>query len=211
MCRVNSQFISFKNGEIWLHNSDNLFNTFYGVEADTNFKFNFSQEPSTRKIHKAISIEGTTNLQIACETDLEKGYVNKLDFEKKEGVWYAYVRGKNGELNTSQLSFQGIGEATVNGLVLEFDFELESIISVGDVVLNSNLQIVGTILSKTVNSLTLDTVNNIVSGDFVLASKPESAEKQGIVGYFMQVEASFSSNTQQEIYALNAEVIKSYM
>lgn len=211
MCRVNSQFISFKNGEIYLHNIDTLFNTFYGVETDTSFKFNFSQEPSTRKIHKAISIEGTTNLQIACETDLEKGYINNVDFEKKEGVWYAYVRGKNGELNTSQLSFQGIGEATVNGLVLEFDFELESIISVGDVVLNSNLQIVGTILSKTINSLTLDTVNNIVSGDFVLASKPESAEKQGILGYFLQVEASFSSNTQQEIYALNAEVIKSYM
>ena len=52
---------------------------------------------------------------------------------------------------------------------------------------------------------------NISSGDFVLASKPESVEKQGLLGYFMQVEASFSSNTQQEIYALNAEVIKSYM
>jgi len=211
MCRVNSQFISFKNGEIWLHNSDELFNTFYGVETDTNFKFNFSQEPSTRKIHKAISIEGTTNLQIACETDLEVGYINKLDFEKKEGVWYAYVRGKNGELNTSQLSFQGIGEATINGLTLDFTFELDSIISVGDVVLNQNLQIVGTILSKTADSLTLDTVNNISSGDFVLSSKPESAEKQGVLGYFLQVEASFSSNTQQEIYAINAEVIKSYM
>lgn len=211
MCRINSQFISFKNGEIWLHNSDTLFNTFYGVQSDTNFKFNFSQEPSTRKIHKAISIEGTTNLQIACETDLEKGYINKSDFEWKEGVWYAYVRGKNGELNTSQLSFQGIGEATISGLTLQFSFELDSIISVGDVVLNSNLLIVGTILSKTTNSLTLDTVNNIVSGDFVLSSKPESVEKQGILGYFMQVDASFSSNTQQEIYALNAEAIKSYM
>jgi hypothetical protein len=57
----------------------------------------------------------------------------------------------------------------------------------------------------------LNAVNNIVSGDFVLASKPESVEKQGILGYFMQVDASFSSNTQQEIYAINAEVIKSYM
>jgi len=211
MCRVNSQFISFKNGEIWLHNSDELFNTFYGVETDTNFKFNFSQEPSTRKVFKALSIEGTTNLQIACETDLEKGYVNKLDFEKKEGVWYAYVRGKNGELNTSQLSFQGIGEPTINGLILEFGFELDSIISVGDVVLNSDLQTVGTILSKTANSLTLDAVSNIVSGDFVLSMKPESVEKQGILGYFMKVDASFSSNTQQEIYAINGAVIKSYM
>lgn len=211
MCRVNSQFVSFKNGEIWLHNQDSLFNTFYGAQTDTSFKFNFSQEPSTRKVFKTLSIEGTTNLQIACETDMEKGYVNKLDFEKKEGVWYAYVRGKNGELNTSQLSFQGVGEAVVNGLVLEFDFVLESIISVGDVILNSNLQIVGNILSKTANSLTLDAVNNIVSGDYVLVTKPESVQKQGLVGYFLQVDASFSSNAQQEIYAINSEVIKSYM
>jgi hypothetical protein len=211
MCRINSHFVSFKNGEIWLHNQDTLFNTFYGVQTDTSFQFNFSQEPSARKIFKALSIEGTTNLQIACETDLEKGYVNNVDFEKKEGVHYAYVRGKNGELNTSQLSFQGIGEAVVNGLVLEFDFVLESIISVGDVILNSNLQIVGTVLSKTDNSLTLNTVNNIVSGDYVLATKPESVQKQGILGYFMKVGASFSSNTQQEIYAINSEAIKSYM
>lgn len=215
MCRINSQFVSFKNGEIWLHNQDNLFNTFYGVQADTSFAFNFSQEPSTRKIFKTLSIEGTTNLQIACETDLEKGYVNNVDFEKKEGVWYAYVRGKNGELNTSQLSFQGIGEANIAGLTLNFTFPngdtIDPIISVGDVVLNSNLQIVGTILSKTDNSLTLNTVNNIVSGAFVLATKPESVEKQGILGYFMKVNASFSSNAQQEIYALNTEAIKSYM
>jgi hypothetical protein len=188
-----------------------LFNTFYGVQTDTSFQFNFSQEPSARKIFKALSIEGTTNLQIACETDLEKGYINNVDFEKKEGVYYAYVRGKNGELNTSQLSFQGIGECVVNVLTLEFAFELDSILSVGDVILNSNLQIVGTVLSKTSNSLTLDTVNNIVSGDYVLATKPESVQKQGILGYFMKVGASFSSNTQQEIYAINSEVIKSYM
>ena len=211
MCRINSHFVSFKNGEIWLHNQDTLFNTFYGVQTDTSFQFNFSQEPSARKIFKALSIEGTTNLQIACETDLEKGYVNNVDFEKKEGVYYAYVRGKNGELNTSQLSFQGIGECVVNGFTLEFAFELDSILSVGDIILNSNLQIVGTILSKTANSLTLDTVNNIVSGDYVLATKPESVQKQGILGYFMKVGASFSSNTQQEIYAINSEAIKSYM
>jgi hypothetical protein len=211
MTRINSHFVSFKNGEIWLHNQDTLFNTFYGVQTDTSFQFNFSQEPSARKIFKALSIEGTTNLQIACETDLEKGYVNNVDFEKKEGVYYAYVRGKNGELNTSQLSFQGIGECVVNVLTLEFAFELDSILSVGDVILNSNLQIVGTVLSKTSNSLTLDTVNNIVSGDYVLATKPESVQKQGILGYFMKVGASFSSNTQQEIYAINSEVIKSYM
>lgn len=211
MCRVNSQFISFKNGEIWLHNQDTIFNTFYGEENPTTFKFNYSQEPSTRKVYKALSIEGTTNLQIACETDLVKGYVNNSDFEKKEGVYWAYIRGLNGQLDTSQLNYQGIGNCTVNGLVLGFDFELESIISVGDVVLNDNLQIVGTIVSKTANSLTLDAVNNVASGDYVLSVKPESVQSQGVVGYHLLIDASFASNSQQEIYSINSEAVKSYM
>lgn len=211
MCRVNSQFISFKNGEIYLHNQDTIFNTFYGQQSDSTFKFNYSQEPSTRKVYKALSIEGTTNLQIACETDLVKGYVNNSDFEKKEGVYWAYIRGLNGQLDTSQLNYQGIGECTVNGLVLGFEFELDSIVSVGDVVLNNNLQIAGTIVSKTANSLTLDAVNNVASGDYVLSVKPESIQSQGILGYHMTVDASFSSNTQQEIYSINSEAVKSHM
>ena len=211
MTRINSQFVSFKNGEIWLHNSDSIFNTFYGVEHPTTFTFNFSQEPSTRKVYKAISIEGTIAPQIICESDLEQGYINNTDFEKEEGVLYGYIRGKNGTLNTSQLSFQGIGDCTVNGLILEFNFDLDSIISVGDVILNENSQIVGTILSKTERTLTLNTANNIVSGDFVLVTKPESIQKQGLIGYHLEVKSTFSSNSEQEIYCVNSEAVKSYI
>jgi hypothetical protein len=211
MCRINSQFVSFKKGEVWLHNSDAIYNTFYGKETQSSFKFNYSQEPSTRKIYKALSIEGTIPLQTDCFTDLEKGYVNRSDFDKKENVYYGYIRGKNGELNTSQLSYQGVGNCSLNGFVLSFDFELDSIISVGDIVLNSSLQTIGTILLKSPNSLTLDTVVNISNGDFVLVSKPESIQKQGVLGYHLEVDCSFSSNSKEEIYSIGAEIVKSYM
>lgn len=211
MCRVNSKFISFKNGEIWLHNQDTIFNTYYGVEYPTTFRFNFSQTPTERKKYKAIDIEGTVAVQLSCESDLEKGYINLGDFEKKEGVFYGYIRGLNGQLNTAQLNCQGIGNCTIAGLVLSFTFNLDDIISVGDVIINSNLQVVGTIISKTANSLTLNAVANIVSGDFVLATKPESVHQQGILGYHLQVDCEFSSNTQQQIFAIGSEVIKSFM
>jgi hypothetical protein len=79
------------------------------------------------------------------------------------------------------------------------------------VVLNDNLQIVGTIVGKTANSLTLDAVNNIASGDYVLSVKPESVQSQGVVGYHLLIDASFASNSQQEIYSINSEAVKSFM
>lgn len=211
MCRVNSQFISFKKGEIWLHNQDTIYNTFYNVESASRFKFNYAQEPSVRKVYKSLSIEGTTPTQTTCESDLEKGYINNVDFEKKEGVWYGYIRGKNGISNTTQLSFQGIGNCTIIGLVLSFGFELDNVISIGDVVLNQNLLVVGTITNKTLNTLTLNSVENIIDNDYVLVTKPESIQKQGVLGYNLEVECEFISNSAQNIYSINAEVIKSFM
>jgi hypothetical protein len=55
----------------------------------------------------------------------------------------------------------------------------------------------------------LNAVANIVSGDFVLCHKPQSAEIQGLLGYYMKVDAEFSSTTAQEIYAINSEVAQS--
>lgn len=211
MCRINSKFISFKNGEIWLHNQDTIFNTYYGVEYPSKFTFNFSQNPTERKKYKAIDIEGTTAVQMSCESDLERGYINLADFEKKEGVFYGYIRGLNGQLNTAQLNYQGIGNCTISGNTLNFTFDVDGIISVGDVVIDENLQVVGTIVSRTANSLILNAVANIADGDFVLATKPESATQQGILGYHLQVDCEFSSNTQQQIFAIGSEVIKSFM
>jgi len=216
MIRVNGNLFSFKNGEVYIHNqefdgSNPNYNIFYGESFPSEASFNYSQEASVRKNYKTIEIEGSTAVQIGLTTDLDRGYVNLADFEKKEGVFVAYTRYDNGVVNTELLSYQGIGQATISGLTLDFGFEIDPIISVGDLILNSNLQIVGTIVSKTANSLTLNTVNNLSSGDFVLASKPKSVQQQGLTGYYMRVDMSFESNRREEIYAVNSEVFKSFM
>jgi hypothetical protein len=94
--------------------------------------------------------------------------------------------------------------------VLNFGFILDDVISVGDEIRNANLQLVGTILSKTPNSLTLNAVANISNGDFVLCSKPQSAESSGLLGYHMTVTATLSKNTKAEVYAVNTETSKSF-
>jgi len=210
MCRINGKFLSFKNGEIYEHNQDNLRNTFYGVESPSKFTFNFSQEPSERKIYKTLEIEGTDAWQISAESDLDKGFINLSDFEKQEGVYRSYLRNSNDNIDSSKISYQGIGNCTYSGLVLSFSFKLDDIISIGDEIRNENLQLVGTIVSKTSNTLTLNAVNNISNGSFVLCVKNQSSESDGLLGYHMAVTATLTKNTKTEVYAANSEVIKSY-
>lgn len=211
MCCINGKFLAFKNGEIYEHNQLTGRNTFFGVEYPSKFTFNFSQSPSERKIYKTAEIEGTDAWQLSLETDLDKGYINDTDFEKQEGVYRAYTRTSNGTIDSSLLSCQGIGNCTTSGIVLNFGFILDDVISIGDEIRNTNLQLVGTILSKTPNSLTLNAVANISSGDFVLCSKPQSAESGGLLGYHMVVTATLSKDTKSEVYAINTETSKSFV
>jgi len=210
MCRVNGKFLSFKDGKIYEHNQATGRNTFYGVEYPSQFTFNFSQLPSERKTFKTLEIEGNIAPNIILKTDLDNGYINATDFVKEEGVYRAYTRASNSSIDASLLSCQGIGNCSISGLVLSFGFPLESFVSVGDEIRNSSLQLVGAIQSKTSNTITLNTVNNIVGGDFVLCSKPQSIENQGLTGYHLEVTAVFNNQEKSEIYAVGTEVVKSY-
>lgn len=210
MCCINGKFLSFKNGEIYEHNQPTGRNTFYGIESPSKFSFNFSQLPSERKTYKTVELEATDSWQLGLSTDQDQGYINDTDFEKQEGVFRAYTRVSNDVIDTSLLSCQGIGNCTVNGLVLNFGFSLESIISINDEIRNSNLQLVGVVVGKTSNSLTLNAMQNITSGDFVLCVKPQSIENQGLLGYHMVVTATLSKNTKTEVYAIGSEIVKSY-
>lgn len=212
MCCINGKFLSFFEGEIYEHNQLTGRNTFYkDPVAESKFTFNFSQSPSERKIYKTVEIEGTDAWRLALATDADKGYVNATDFEKQEGVFRAYTRTSNDAIDSSLLSCQGIGSCTISGLVLSFGFTLDDVISIGDEIRNSNLLIVGTILSKTKNSLTLNAVANIVNNDFVLCAKPQSAESPGLLGYHMVVTATLTKNTKSEVYAINTETSKSFV
>lgn len=211
MCRVNKHFVSFKNGEIYLHNQENIRNTFYEVESDSEWSFYFSQDPSTRKSYKNIEIEGTIAPDVTLQTDNDSGYIRKEDFEKKEGdFYYAYVRNQNEVIDTRRLSSQGIGNCTIDGLVLSFTFDLDDIISVGDKVYNVDMELVGTITAKSARTLTLDAVANIVDNDYVLCQKPQSIQNDDLMGRYMKVTCKFRSNQLQEIFAVNSVVSKSF-
>jgi len=212
MVRINNEFISFKNGNVYKNNQEkngllDNYNTFFGVQYPSKFSYVVNEEPSIRKNHKAISSESTDAWDIEAETELNKGYINKTDFSKEEGVFYGFIRSSNNEIDTSLIgAYQGIGNCTISGTTLNFAFNLEPEISIGDEIRNTNMEIVGTILNKTNNSLSLNSVTNLISGDYVVCCKPQSIENNNLLGSAMLVTATLNTNKKTEVFALGCEV-----
>jgi len=214
MTRINNQFYSFKNGEIFLHNQEGVlgdnYNRFYNESFSSTFSIILSQMPSERKNYKTVEIEGSVSLDMVLTTDYDNGYINASDFELQEGVRRAYCRTSNDAIDTSLLSFQGIGSATAVGNVLAFSGIIPSIVSIGDVLYNQDMQPLGTITDKTASTITVGLLSNFTDGDFVASSKPQSIENARLLGYYLKISASFQTNQYAEVYAIGSNVDKSF-
>lgn len=209
MLRVNNHFLSFKGADVYKHNIG-PYSTFYGVLNPSTFEFNFSQEPSTRKIFKNISIEGNSAWNFTLKTDMQNGLINYSDFKNKEGVYYGYIRG-NDTLDLTTLSVSGIGVvSSILGNNVYFSGEIPSIISVGDKVYDSSLNLIGIITNIGSNYITLSSVVLVTNGLFLLSAKQSSAETSGIRGYYMNAKAEITTPNYVEAYAVNSEVAKSF-
>ncbi len=52
--KINTQMVSFKNGQLWLHRSNDLYNNFYGVQYTSKLQMICNQEPLTTKILQIV-------------------------------------------------------------------------------------------------------------------------------------------------------------
>jgi hypothetical protein len=212
MVRLNGEFYSFYQGEVYRHNDTSNYNTFYGEEYPSSLSFNMNIEPGTRKVFRTLSTEGTDKWDAVCVTELQKGGISKNDFQDKEGVKYGYIRGESNAIDTATPSVQGVGVvASISGNNVITNHSIPSLISVGDKVYNSNQVLIGTITNILSNGITLNTVTGLNVNDFIFAAKGQEVETSGLLGYYMNVTLSLSKNTRTELYQVNSEVSKSFM
>lgn len=208
MLRVNNELLSFKGADVYKHNIGS-YNTFYNISYPVSFEFNFSQEPSARKVFKTISIEGNSAWNVSLKTDLQNGYINQNDFINKEGVQYGYIRG-NDVLDLKTISVTGLGNIDrIIGINL-YLAEVPSTVSVGDLVYNSSLSLIGTILDIGPGRIVLNSVAGLNAGDYILSSKPSSIETSGLRGYYMNTRFTLHPTNYVEVYAVNSEALHSF-
>jgi len=123
MTGMNSDFFSFKNGNLNIHNTDtNGRATFYleeSIDGDGSIfpyvtprvKTCFNGTPITSKVFKAIralaEVDASSNLGTSLETDMNSG--TTVTFVKKENAHFAYIKQVGYDDNVR--FFKGVGTA----------------------------------------------------------------------------------------------------
>lgn len=235
MIGMNSYFYTFKNGNLWRHNTNDLRNNFYGDQFTSKVVGVFNIEPTSVKNFNTFSTDNDTPWDCTFYTDLSKGTISKSQFVEKEGGYFAYIRGASNNNDSRLRSNHGIGvpvsvdSSNISAVVVTFSGDIGSIISVGSeiyagaIVSNAvpSTRFIGVVTARTAKSITIDTFVYIVANgspvwgslplvtDMVLYSKNLEAESYGLRGYYMQFELENDSTSRIQLYNVQSSIFKS--
>jgi len=222
MLGVSNTFYTWKNGDLYKHDSNQSRSNFYGSQHQANITTVFNQENTQNKVFKTLEIESTHPWDSYFMTDLSSGYNASSYFEEKEGGWFSYIREVDQLLgfDTHELSTQGLGQAlSYTTGVLTFPF-VDSNISAGDRLYTCDVAInsftyIGDVVSHNSTSVTFTPVGpiTILPGTFIVYVKNNQAESFGLRGYYLQVklELPISLSSQQvELFEISTSAFKSY-
>jgi len=104
MVGMNNYFYTFKNAQIYRHNSTTAYNTYYGVNYPSIMKTVINDSPLENKLFKTLSLESTHPWQAEALSDTPNQKIKnaETDFEKKENDWFSYLRNMGFSSDTAQ-------------------------------------------------------------------------------------------------------------
>jgi hypothetical protein len=240
MVGMNNYFYTFKGGNIYRHNTNELHNNFYGTQYPSRIKSVFNDVPLENKLFKTINLEGDARWSATLMTDIQTtGYIESDWFEKKEGTFFAFVRnsGETPALEDEYVlrSVNGIGSAlSVDNLSeqgAQYNFsqsplvDIGSIVSIGDYLYfidqgDNELKFGGPIIAINrqinlgVNYVITDSTDAGVipttQTPFVMYIKNAVAESHGVLGHYCVFELENNDTNKVELFAAEAEVMKSF-
>ena len=240
MLGMNNYFYSFKGGNLYRHNTNDLRNNYYNVQYNSQITSVFNDQPLENKLFKTINLESDSAWTITLDSDIQTGAsIDYSWFEKKEGAWFAFVRN-NGTLPAAAKEYpmrsaNGIGRSTSVSIVgsstiINFAtnplVEIGSDIAVGDIVYYSPppynaIEMAGQVtainidLQNATNNIVID---NSISGavaipiqdGFIMYIKNQQAESNGVLGHYCEFTITNTDSTATELFAVESEVMKSY-
>jgi hypothetical protein len=225
MAGLNSSFYTWKDGNLYVHDSNEERNAFYyDFNEDAYFLYDstitsvLNTDPNTIKVFKTVSLDSDQHWTCEMNTDISSGQIQGSYFVDKEGQWYAHIRNLSGTIDTKSLSIQGVGilDSLSPSNTLNFAFDISNTPSIGDLVhaidLSNVMHHIGTVLSYTNDSIVMTsmTAYTPTSGEMIVYTRNSEAESYGLRGYYMDVKFTNSSTKDVEFFAYSSEVFKSY-
>lgn len=153
MIGMNNYFYSFKGGNLYRHNVNEMRNTFYyqwwkqmddpaGAFMPSTLKSVLNDVVLDNKLFKTLSIQGDDSWAATLTTDIQNtGFIDADWFEKKEQVYFAFIRNQGVTPATPNeyalRSTTGIGRsASVSGPNTneKISFSITPLVSIGSIV-----------------------------------------------------------------------------
>jgi hypothetical protein len=147
MIGMNNFFYTFKGGNLYRHNVNEVRNNFYGAQYNSILQSVFNVSPLENKLFKTLNLEGDDSWDATMDTDIQdSGFIEADWFEKKEASYYAFVRNEGTvpaqPSEYALRSVNGIGRSTTitgTGAAVQVNFaiganpiSIGNIISIGD-------------------------------------------------------------------------------
>ena len=238
MIGMNNFFYTYKGGNLYRHNTNEQRNNFYGIQYNSSLTSVINESPLDAKLFRNISLESDEPWTTTLSTDLDNpAFIQNSWYELKEGSWFASIKNTNQVPTTldnfSSRSVIGIGRATVwSGLntARQFDFinalDIGSQVSIGDYLyfnneLTNTPQLAGQItqininISQNINNVVINsimpgTAEPITVDPYVIVVKDNTAESHGILGHYCLFTIVNYGPSPTELFAVQAELMKSY-
>lgn len=219
MVGMNNKLYTWKNGDLYEHYANETRNEFYGIVYPSSITSILNDFPQDRKMYKTLAIDSDHVWGAEIETELGSGAISTDEFQLKEGVWFAFIRRNDGDLDLHEISVQGLGLVnTFNDPVIELlpPYDTNGHLSVGDALYKVDnagaLVFLGnvTYYNNIILTLSAPPAAPINPSDFLVYAKNSVAESFGARGYHMVVTLTNNDSEQVEIYSLRSNVFKSF-
>lgn len=194
----------------------------------------FNNAALENKLFKTINLEGDAPWGATLQTDLQvSGFIDQGWFDKKEASYFAFIRNNSiGQLALRSLNGIGRSFQVTGGTTIKFSINplisLGGIVSIGDLLYffdppSNTPLLAGQITAISVdypNGLNQLTITTTVPGTitvpittqnaYFLYIKNSVAESHGVLGHYCTFTLTNNYNSKIELFAAEANVMKSF-
>jgi len=222
---MNQYLYTFKRGNLYRHNVNETRNNYYGQDYPSTITTVLNTDALTTKVFKTIDLEAQDPWKATVYSDIQGARDIEVDwFKKKEGDWFAFIRGISTNDNFNMRSAKGVGVPTTlagaNPQTITFASAISTPIQVGDTVYSTPAPPAPPVVTlagpiTTINSpseIVVNTTGNtpVPSGHFVFYVRNQVAESQGLLGHYCVMTLENNLTTATEMMAVKVDLMKSY-
>ena len=239
MIGMNGFFYTWSGGDLYVHNTNETRNNYYGVQYTSTLTGVLNIEPKTIKLFKTMSYESDD--MWACTSlfsDLSSGSMLSTYFVQKEGEWFTFLREVQGTKDFRDRNVNGIGSCSdvsgpIGAVVISFTIPVGDMLSIGDYVYYKEPNVPPdpinpaiyagqvTAVDSVGQTITIDTQvlepgpAGVVGmppavGDYIFFFKDVVSESHGARGYFLQFTLENVNINAVELFAVGSSIMKSY-